>query len=66
MMKLGGYVHCTKTPPKFEFGGHRRHAWAATPKCGGLLSQYAKKINKQMWAWQAWQWATPPHPSVNK
>jgi len=25
-----------------------------------------KKINKRMWAWQAWQWATPPHPSVNK
>jgi len=21
-----------------------------------------KKINKQMWVWQAWQWATPPDP----
>jgi len=29
-----------------------------TRKCGAH--------NKQMWAWQALEWATPPHPSVNK
>jgi len=23
MMKLGGWVHCTKILPEFEFGGHR-------------------------------------------
>jgi len=50
-----------KSRPSSNLGLIGPHA----PKCGGLLSHYAK-INKRMWAWQARQWTTPPHALVNK
>jgi len=37
-----------------------------TPKMWRFAESLRQKINKRMWAWQAWQRATPPHPSVNK
>jgi len=65
MMKLGGYVHCTKISPEFD-GGPGPHPWVSTPQNVVVCSVTMQTINKRMWAWQAWQWATPPHLSVNK
>jgi len=41
-------------------GGHKKYGILSAAVLGGL-SHYAKKINKRMWAWQAWHWATPLH-----
>jgi len=44
----------------------RPHPWNPTPQNVAVCWVTTQKINKRLWAWQAWQWATPPYPSVNK
>jgi len=58
-------VQRTKVSPDFEFGGHRPHPLVPTLQNMEVCWVTTQKINKRMWAWQAWHWATPPHPSVN-
>jgi len=54
-----------KILPEFEFGGRRPHPWVPTPQNVAVCWVTMQKINKLMWVWQAWQWATPPRLSLN-
>jgi len=41
-MKLGGWVHCTKISPEFEFGEHRPYPRLPYPK----MPRFAESLRK--------------------
>jgi len=61
--RLGAF---DKNLARVRIWSHRPHPWVPNLKIWRLVELLRKKINKRIWAWQTWQWATPPHPSVNK